>query len=311
MALEPYSLGELTQRIKNEFGISDADTTQDDLIADKINEAVALIVRRRPNWPWQRKVINLDVADAVTGTCTATQGSRTISSVSLTTGSLAARDVVIFGSSIDPASVYMISATSGTSATLEHQFLNATGTSKALTKKTGFIQLPEDFLRMDTAAPVEDLTLLNRFEFTPLTGWEHLRRDSYRPSNEHWYTVGPDPIRSNERMYMYIYPPLDDLQVLRGSYFADPQRLQDSVDVPMMPRNDRPAVLYYAMNLYAITRSDDRANLYYTMAEKEMTNMLLRYELSDDEPLRTPARWQQPYVDVTTDPGAPDYVAGS
>jgi len=310
VALESYSLDELTRRIRNEFGIADSDTTQSALIADKINEAVALIVRRRPNWPWQRKTLSLDIPNQVAGTATVVQGSRTITSIVMASGALAARDTLLFGTGIDPASVYMVTAVNGNTATLEHQYVGASGTAVALKKRTGYVQLPEDFLRLDTAAPVEDLTFLNRFEFATLTQWEHLRRDVYQPSTDVWYTVGPDPLTTDGRYYMYLYPPMPELRVVRGSYFIDPPRMQFGTDEPMLPRNDRPAILYYAMNLYAIMRSDERANLYWTIAEKEMTNMLLHHGLSEDEPFKTPSFYQVPYTDVTTDPGAPDYVGG-
>jgi len=312
MVLESYSLGEMRLRMKDEFGIDNTDVSQDSILDDKINEAVSAVIRKRPNWPWQRKTLILDVSPATQHTATTTTG---LSDVYAISPSVSVRDVLISGSSNNSVDYYTVTETgldlndngSNNDIRIDRQWMEGSGTS-TLTRSAGYIQLPEDFLRLDVAAPVEDLAIRQRFDFLNITAFEKIRRKDLNSNFQHWYTIQTDPINLDSRHYMAIYPSLDERATIRGSYFMDPPVLQNDQDEPILARGDRPTVMYKAMHLYARALNDERQNSYFAEFAQELAAMLRRYELSDDVQPTSATRFHLDPVDGTNHPSQPDYI---
>lgn len=283
MAVELYTLSEMRNRIKTEFGIAEGDATQEDLIDEKINEAISEVVRRRPNWPWQRKTLNIDISAKTTHTGDFTNGSVSVTGVS-NVSSIAAREVVKIGTSGDSADDYIVKAVSGDTLTLDRQYTGSTAADVSFVVEQGYLELPEDFLRMDIAYPVRDLAHRHCFDFQPATKWYGVRRHSGIGLLDHYYTVISDPLNLNRRLYMGVYPTLGDQMTVQGSYFMVPPKLEEDDDEPILPLNDRPVALCKAFHLYARTRNDPRQTAYFAEYDLHIKSMLSRYELSDEEP---------------------------
>lgn len=307
MVLETMTLQEMRVRIKEEFGIAPSDTLQDELIRNRVNEAFASLIRERQNWPWQRKTTVLDLEGLTSVTGDFVQGSRSVANVSSLTG-ISLRSTIVVGTSTDAANYFVVEAINGTTLTLDRQYLGATGTGKSMSVGQGFIQLPEDFMRLDQTNQVEDLVLNRRFQYVPFSKFDKMRRRDMTGNSVYYYTVQSDPINLDQRWYLGVYPMIDVRTSLRGSYFFIPQQLVNDEDEPPMPINDRPVLLLKAKHLYARSRNDPRQNAYFAEYQQALGLMLARYELSDDECDDESNVWRVPHLDVQTDPFSPDWM---
>lgn len=313
MVIPTYNLEDMRSQIRSEFGIDSTDLAQDQIINQKINEAVASVVRERPNWPWQRKTLSLDVSAKTSVTADFTKGSRSVSNVADSNGddlTASVRQVLIAGTQPSiGSSYYTVESASVGSVTLGHQFLGATATGKSSVLATGYIQLPDDFMRIDTATPVENFLTQDPFQYVSNQDFENFRRQSFASSFNHIYTVQNDPIGLNSKWYLAVYPAITELMVIRGNYYMVPPLMQNDTDVPILPINDRPVAMAKAMHLFARARSDPKQDAYFAEYRTHLENMLLQYDLSDDPSHVTASRRLETHaVDVVTPAGTPDFV---
>lgn len=282
MVLESYDVGTLKQELRQDTGF-ESDSANDERLLAKINQAQSWIVRARPNWPWQRKELSLDVPVQQTGTASVTQGSTTCVVAS---GSPipSTRDVLVFGSSSsgDGSIGYLVTAVSGQDVTLQSQFRGATNATVSYHIQTGYMELPDDFLRMDLATDVIDQSS-RRFTYMDTARFTSIKRSDVVGLGDRIYTIKPDPLNSTGKFYLAVYPYISTLTTLQGEYFFDPPKLVNDSDVPIVPRNDRLCLFYFAA--WFISQAvgvEDKALLYRDQAMSQMQTMKDQAGLSDD-----------------------------
>lgn len=313
MALETYSLLEMRERIRAEFGIDTTSVVEEAVIHEKINDAVSEIVRRRQNWPWLRKSFFLDIPDEAASVGYFTRGSRSVAIDPDAEGlpSPAIRNVIVAGSGGTAGNVYTVTSIENGVATLSYQFLGTTG-AHPISIRQAYTLLPDDFLRMNTAMPVQDLSDNYLFEYLSNADFEHFRRRQIVGIvNDYRYTVQTDPLSLDGKFYLALHPAPTRLLTITGNYFMVPPKMVEDADVPVIPLNDRPVALHWAMYFYARGKSDERAGMYLRDAEASLASMKDRYELSEDPPRRDRGyrKWEVPFVDVTENLPGPDYVS--
>lgn len=298
---ERWSLGEIKARVRAEFNFDDTAHTND-MIADKANQAVAWIVRRRPNWPWQRREFSLDVDDGESAVGDFTKGSREITGSAF--GTDWARRIFVPGSSThaDNTNGYLIESSDGVTVTLQSQYRGTTDTDVPFQVHTGFLALPEAVVRVDTSTQLTGLGE-EEFNYVPPTQFEKLKnRRPYLISGDRFFTVKPDPLGLNGTFYIAVYPFISSITTIRGEYFTIPPALVDDSDEPILPINDRACIFYFTCQFIAMAKADERAGFFSAMAQQELERMTVEYALAEDHDrgmlIPTTLRGPDQYEDV-------------
>lgn len=98
------------------------------------------------------------------------------------------------------------------------------------------------------------------------------------------YTVVPDPLKKNEKLYLSLYPYPTERQTLRGIYYKDVQNLELLTDIPVIPRKNRLVLFHVAAWMISQKLKHDSATIqqYQVQAGESLERMAQEYELSDD-----------------------------
>lgn len=303
---ETLNLGDFKKRLRAEFGFGD-EAENNQLITEKVNQAISSIVRRKGNFPWQRRELSLDLPLGTSGSGDFTQGSRTVSTLSAETTDR--RRLLCASTSTENSTHgYLITAASSSSVTLQTQWRGSTGSSMAFTIKNGFAALPAHCMKVDIA---NRLTTFGEeyFVYRSPREFDMIRwRRTFYASLENYFTVVPDPLEDDSRYYIAIYPYLSSLTTLKGYYFTVPPRLVSDSDEPILPPNDREVIFNLAAYYIAGSRSDtSRLGYFDNLATKGLERMAQEYALyeryetdddaeSDSGSLVGPDRWSDPDV---------------
>lgn len=275
---EALNLGDYKRRIRAEFGFAD-EADKNELITNKVNFAISAIVRRKGNFPWQRRELFLDLPLGGSGTGTFTQGSR-----SVTTTSLVSTDKRRILSPNDPGREgthgYLITAASTSAATLQTQWRGSSGSGTPFSIQNGFVELPLNVMKVDVATK---LTTFGDevFSYLPPREFDSVRFRTVTWSKlENHFTVVPDPLAETGTYFIAIYPYLTSLTTLRGYYFTVPPKLELDDDEPIVPPNDREVVFNLACYYVGLGRTDSaRIDYYQRMAQEGMERMAQEYAL--------------------------------
>jgi len=154
--------------------------------------------------------------------------------------------------------------------------------AREFTVAQGYLELPEDYIRNDTAYTNED-------DGTPLT-YRHptifnreLRQNRVASNSDRIYTVVPDPMNVSNKKFIAVYPFFTERCVLNISYFTDVKKLIADDDVPDVPRSDRFVVINAAGWFVAQWQKDTELLAFYRDgALNELERMAKEYQLSDD-----------------------------
>lgn len=134
MAYENYDLVTLRTRLAEEFGIDISIAANSNTIDKRINDALAWIVNRRKNWPWQEREIAIDIGEVSASSVDSRYGAglfvrrqRQITSNYYSQTPASAREFVDFvGNGYDGI---MLTNVSGTTLTLEQAHAGASSPS--------------------------------------------------------------------------------------------------------------------------------------------------------------------------------------
>lgn len=116
MVFEDYTLSGMRDRLRNDYGLENT-TDNNEVIRDKINDAITWVVRRRPNWPWMEMKGYLNTDPSVAGSAIVTQYNTTMLSIK---GGLLKRQFIKFPFD-GTNSRQMILGVSGSSAEIAEQ----------------------------------------------------------------------------------------------------------------------------------------------------------------------------------------------
>lgn len=279
MVLEDWTLGTILRQVREEFGLPDQVDTNRKII-DKINQAIGWLVARNQSWPWLRTEFVVDVSPGSTGVGSFTKGSRT---VAVASGSVSLRDIILVGdSTADATSGYLVTDDPSGSIILQSQYRGDTVSDATFQIQKGFCRLPDDFIRL---VGTSDLSAINTtsLKYAPPAQFDVIKRARNVSSLiQRYYTVKPDPIGLARNFYLALFPYMASLTTLQGEYFRVPPKLLDLSDVPIVPLQDSPILLYVACWLSAITEGDEKAVLYQEQAISLIEAAAKEYQLSDD-----------------------------
>lgn len=294
MALTDYTLLQLRTRVADDFGVDVGITAVKNIVDAKINDAIQWIVRRKQNWPWMRKPAVVNVDAAVTETGDFTKAGVTVANVTSPVG--VARDILTTDTSGTlPATGWMISAADATSYTLDAQYLAATEATKSFRIVKGIFQLPTDFLRMEKVLIDESLPNPRTLYLTPDRFEKKILTENLVGVRDRVFTVKADPLLTDDRKYLFIYPYYSAVSVIRYFYWFDPQALSADGDIPIIPRVNRMVLLHAAEWMFAVAREDsEKATFYRDMALDGLERMTEHYELTDDPEEDTAAEFEEP-----------------
>lgn len=286
MALETYDLKTLRDQLKSEFGIELSDTQKDADILAKINQGVDDIIREGP-WHFQMKPLALAVAGQGKSTGDLTQGSASIANVAAVSGeALAKYDILFVASTLGGAEGYLVTAVTGTTATIDAAYSGATATAANLVHARAFFSVPSDLKSVhvlyDTALIFQPLMSVSpyRFELERIAAVSSLGFPNR-------YTVVQDPLKASTARFLGVFPYLTNRTVLRGLYFCEPDKLSNPSDVPLIPRDHRTVLFNWAAWLYALHANDGRAGLYENRARQGLASMAEEYLMQDDPDVAT------------------------
>ena len=287
MVLESWDLGTLKRQVRDEFGLDD-EANVNRKITDKINQAVQWIIARKQNWPWMRMEYFFDVPVATSGTGTFTKGSR---SVIISTGATpSVRDILV--PSISTASGtngYLVSAVNSGVITLQTQYRGESAVAKTYQIQKGFFKLPDDFMRMETSADLNTLVGVE-IKYVPPTQFDRVKRDGDIISSfNKLYTVKSDPLGTDRSYYYAIFPFMEALTTVQGEYYRLAPKLVDNGDIPIIPRQESPTLLYFAFWFFALSENEDKADTYLQQASTLLEAMAKEYQLSEDRNISTTA----------------------
>lgn len=291
--IEDWTLGTLKRQIRDEMGLQDT-AVQNTVIVDKINLAQSWIVRRRPNWPWLKKEYILDISKDKVGNADFTQGSKTVTFYS---GTPLKRDIVIPSSATgDQTNGYLITNVvpyvqqPGTAlspaiftATIQSQFRPPNIGFGDCRMQTGFAQLPKDFIRFDTSADLDSLSG-DRIRWRLPKAFDEIKRLQPGPGlGNRYYTVKPDPLGEEKRMYIAFFPYISKLTTIQGDYYAMPDRLVQDSDIPAITVGDRDVLLYFSLWFMSQKIASEQSVFYRDQALSELDRMTKEYALSEDD----------------------------
>jgi hypothetical protein len=313
VAFQDYTLANLRDELKVEFGLSTADNAR---VVRKVNDAQKWIIRKRNGlWPWQVKELVINVPSKKTGTANFTQDSATVTWVSGTPKPdvpTADREIISQESvSTDLTEGYMITAFSDPTITIDANYTGTTSTPGNYTVVKGYFQLPDDFQRM---LSVYDMSLQRgRIIQRSAREFEEIRRDQrLAVGTERVYAVTKDPfpegnVNFSDRLYLGVYPYIGERKTLRGIYVADVQDMTADGDVPLIPRNNREVIFWVAAWQLALSLKETaQAEAYKGLADEALQDMLREYELAVDQ-----TRDSSPFINdigpVMPPPGYPHW----
>ena len=281
MVLLDYTLADIRTHALEEFGIT-SNTVNDAIVDRRINQALFWLVQRRPNWPWLNLQFVYDIPQPTSTTGDFTQDSRTVLNVPV---ALTQRAIVTTqASGTRPSTGFLVVQFSGTTLTLDEQYLGAAVVALPLRQVSGIFQLPNDFIRLDEK-PILGNDLANpRLTFKTPTEFDAIRRANLNLTlRDSFYTVTQDPLDSIDNKYLWVYPYLAQRDVLRIRYWQDPPKLVANGDIPVVPRIDRPVLLSAAMWYIAQWQKDVELVAFYKAEALEgLERMTQEYELTDD-----------------------------
>lgn len=283
MPLDDFTLDELRDRLRTEFGLDDV-VAVNTVIDEKINLAQAWVIQRRPNWPWLRKKFVIDIPVAGSGTIDFTQDSRVASNPVGFTPEI--RKVITTESSgSNPTTGYVIDLPyANPNATLDAAWTLATEAARSVRQVEHMFQLPDDFIRLE-GPPVligadpdtTELRFVSPAQFRVL-------RYSQVPAILHdiYYTIERDPVDLEERKYLLVYPFIATRQTIRLMYYRDPPELVGDSDLSIMPRNARAALWWTAAWFVAQAENEEDTQLYSSNALQSIEAMAKESEFVDD-----------------------------
>lgn len=306
MALEEYNLAGLQQQIRKEFSIGEQDSSENEIIVDKLNQAQDWITRKRTSWPWLRKELVVDIDGPVTATGNLTNGSTSVTSL---TTAPSTRDVLTLGSN---SVGYLVTAVTGQTATLQSRYRGNSATGASLSFMQGYIEMPEDFSRISVGVELSS-TLGERWIYKTTSTFEHMKRtELVAASLDRFYTVRRDPLGLTGRYYLVVYPYVEQVTTLHGEYYGEPVKLADATDIPSIPRSGRAALFYFACWFYAAAKGRENFAIYRNQALDALYDLRIEAELADDDwaaPTDSSSEWD--YSNLTAEfPNDLDYIAG-
>jgi hypothetical protein len=290
--IEDWTLGTLKRQIRLELGLQD-NPQQNEEIVNKINLAQSWVVRRRPNWPWMKKEYILDVKDDKLGNADFTKGSKTVTFYS---GTPVKRDIVIpSGASGDQTLGYLITnvvpyvqapgmalSPAIWTTTIQSQFRSSDLGLADCRMQTGFMQLPKDFIRFDTSADLDSLSG-DRIRWRLPKVFDEIKRLQPGPGlGNRYYTIKPDPLGEEKRMYIAFFPYISRLTTIQGDYYAMPDKLTIDSDTPAITVGDRDVLFYFSLWFMTTKVGSDQTVFYRDQALSELDRMTKEYALSED-----------------------------
>lgn len=300
MTLENWTLGTLMAQIREEFSVKNTGD-ENSRIRNKINQALTWLVGMRPNWPWLRKELTVDVSDSVTGTVSATRGSKVVTVAPESVVDLSGivpRDIFVPGSQASDATEgYLVESFSTPQINIISQYRGTTSSSLVARIQKGWFQLPEDFIRLETISRLDRLDAACMVKKSPKIFDEIKKQRLGVGLRDTIYTTTKDPLGTDERIYLGVYPFISSLTTMQGTYWADPAALVNDSDVPPAPRNDRTVLFHFACWFYAQSKGAPSVQFHKEQAMIRLDKMTNEYEFDDNDdapdPVNDPAAWIQ------------------
>ena len=183
-----------------------------------------------------------------------------------------------------PTTGHLVVSYTPTTAVIDAQYLGTTAAATACRLVQAMYQLPDDFLRMDGPPLIMGAypTSTEMRYQDPELFYRNMYRQTPALLNNIRYTVTRDPIDTEERKYLLVYPYVADQSVIRYQYHRDCPQLVDDADVPIIPRSDRMALWYAAAWFVAQWRGAETLTMYRDQALASIEQMATEYELVDD-----------------------------
>lgn len=280
MVLEQWNLGTLLRQVREEFGLTDQEDTNRK-ITDKVNHAVAWLIQVRQNWPWMRTDFVLDTPAGTQAIISLTQGSRTATFIS---GSpISPRDVLVMSAiGGDGVNGYIVTEVVGPTITLQSQYRGSTDPVAIVQIQTGFMRLPDDFIRLVSNNSLDSISI-GRIHYKRPTEFDNLKnRDTIVSLGSRAYTIKKDPLGIDSNFYMAVFPYIASLSTLQGEYFRVAPKLINQSDVPIVTLQDSLILLHVALWLFAISDGSDQVQTYSSQVATLIDSAGKEFDLSDD-----------------------------
>jgi hypothetical protein len=284
MVLEDYTLAVLRDDVLEEFGRSKTDPTLRNKADRKINDAQLWISQVRKDWPWRMQELAIDLQASRSTTGDVLNGGNLILNVQVP---LAAdlRRVVIDGAIQGQAtSGHLVSDVTGTTYTLQSQWLGSDATATTLSIAEAYIELPDDFSKWKNLDGVGAIGEEKFHHRTPLTFDKIKRERNLLGLRDFIYTVKPDPLGLVDNKFIAVYPFISTQLTMHGNYWRSVPKLVEDEDVPIIPRDDRIVLLHgaYWFTAVHLKLETDVVQFYMQQALTSLSNMREAYDLSDD-----------------------------
>jgi hypothetical protein len=253
MALEDYTLAVLRDDLLEEFGRNKADAVLRAKADRKLNDAQLWLSQARKDWPWRVLELAIDVQASRSTTGDVSNGGTTVLNVAVPDAADLRRILIDGAIQGQATSGHLIADVTDTTYTLQSQWLGSDGTGQALSIAVGYLELPNDFSKwknLEAAGAIGE----ERFHHkTPLV-FDKVKRE-----------------RNLVGLQDFIYT------------VKVPKLVEDD-DVPIIPRDDRIALLHAAYWFMAVHLKveAETINFYMQQALSSLTNMGEAYDLSDD-----------------------------
>ncbi len=290
MAFQEYTLLDLRDGLKQEFGLDDG---QDSNVTRKINDARKWIIRKRNGlWPWQIRDLVIDVAPSRNGTATFTQGSSAVTWLTLDKPIdplvSTAREILSVGSSTKTITEgFLVTDFTDPAITIDANFVGANSVGQAFTVVNGYYQLPSDFQRLRSFYDVS-LVAGRSIKRTQLQFEELRRNQAIAVGTNTVYAIGKDPLGEghadySNNLFIAIYPYPGSRSTFRGKYVVDVQDLVADADVCIMPRNHREVIFWVAAWQIALKYKESaQIQTYKEIADEALKDMLAEHDLAVD-----------------------------
>jgi hypothetical protein len=284
MALEDYTLAVLRDDLLEEFGRNKADAVLRAKADRKLNDAQLWLSQARKDWPWRVLELAIDVQASRSTTGDVSNGGTTVLNVAVPDAADLRRILIDGAIQGQATSGHLIADVTGTTYTLQSQWLGSDGTGQALSIAVGYLELPNDFSKwknLEAAGAIGE----ERFHHkTPLVFDKVKRERNLVGLQDFIYTVKPDPLGLKDNKFLVVYPFISTQMTLHGNYWRSVPKLVEDDDVPIIPRDDRIALLHAAYWFMAVHLKveAETINFYMQQALSSLTNMGEAYDLSDD-----------------------------